>query len=155
MLDAADSDRDGVLDLVDNCPLRRNASQSDRDGDGIGNKCDPDIDGDDLLNDIDNCPGRSNPFQKDHDLDGRGNRCDPDDDNDTVKDRLDAFRWDPTEWDDTDRDRIGDNTDNCPAVANRSQKDRDADGLGNPCDPDDDNDGVDDLDNYKWNPKRQ
>jgi hypothetical protein len=47
----------------------------------------------------------------------------------------------------TDGDGVPDNTDNCPNVANADQLDSDADGLGNECDDDDDNDGV--LD-FEW-----
>jgi hypothetical protein len=35
-----DSDRDGVLDNVDNCPKKANPDQKDSDGDGIGDACD-------------------------------------------------------------------------------------------------------------------
>lgn len=50
-----DSDADGALDDVDNCPETPNPSQADTDGDGIGNGCDADIDGsgDCLVNLID------------------------------------------------------------------------------------------------------
>ncbi len=41
-----DTDNDGILNRfdgqVDNCPLIANANQADMDGNGIGNKCDPD-----------------------------------------------------------------------------------------------------------------
>jgi hypothetical protein len=38
-----------------------------------------------------------------------------------------------------------DGPDNCPVVANANQLDNDRDGLGDVCDPDDDNDGVADT----------
>jgi hypothetical protein len=37
---SADSDRDGVLDLFDNCPLHMNEDQNDVDGNGVGDACD-------------------------------------------------------------------------------------------------------------------
>lgn len=40
---AADSDNDGIPDATDNCTLHANASQLDANGDGIGNRCDPDF----------------------------------------------------------------------------------------------------------------
>ncbi len=47
--------------------------------------------------------------------------------------------------DDSDQDGLADNQDNCPAVANLDQADFDGDGAGDACDPDDDDDGLDDL----------
>src|SRR3989344_6253516 len=47
---------------------------------------------------------------------------------------------------DIDGDGVGDETDNCPAVANADQLDTDDDGIGNACDTDDDGDGQTDAD---------
>ncbi len=51
-----DSDQDGILDDVDNCPLAANADQADFDNDGLGNACDDDDDGDNVADTNDNCP---------------------------------------------------------------------------------------------------
>lgn len=45
-----DDDGDGVRNRDDNCPSVHNPDQSDIDGDGVGDACDPDIDGDGWLN---------------------------------------------------------------------------------------------------------
>lgn len=78
-----DSDRDGVLDFVDNCPMNFNPDQAD--GDAVtskgvlvadkdftiapatskgGDACDEDFDNDDVLNDTDNCIFVANPGQE-------------------------------------------------------------------------------------------
>jgi hypothetical protein len=68
-----------------------------------------------------------------------------DTDADGYPDEVDAFPSDPTEWFDTDDDGYGDNSD---AFINNSNEwlDTDEDGMGNNADPDDDNDGVSDID---------
>lgn len=79
----SDGDFDGVVDIVDNCPDTPNGSQSDLDGDLLGDACDPcpadpanDQDGDGRCRGSDNCPTVFNPSQTDTDRDGRGDRCD-------------------------------------------------------------------------------
>ena len=59
-----DTDADGVVDVVDNCPLVANPGQADADGDNHGDACD-------------NCPTTSNPDQQDSDGDTLGDVCDP------------------------------------------------------------------------------
>ena len=46
----ADGDGDGFLDAADNCTAVANPGQRDSDGDGFGNRCDPDFDGDRRVN---------------------------------------------------------------------------------------------------------
>ncbi|MFB6262237.1 MAG: thrombospondin type 3 repeat-containing protein, partial [Bradymonadaceae bacterium] len=58
----ADSDEDGVIDRVDNCPTVKNPNQKDTDKDSIGDKCD-------------NCKQIPNKQQKDSDGDGTGDAC--------------------------------------------------------------------------------
>lgn len=81
-----DTDGDGVVDPIDNCPLTPNAEQFDADEDGVGDACDncPEVannDQDDADDDgvgdlCDNCPDVSNPDQTDTNGNGVGDACD-------------------------------------------------------------------------------
>ncbi|MCK6548387.1 thrombospondin type 3 repeat-containing protein, partial [Myxococcota bacterium] len=133
-----DVDGDGLCASSDNCPSSSNASQSDADGDGMGDVCDGDDDNDGVSDAVDNCALDSNSDQANADGDAAGDICDSDDDNDGV----------------------ADGSDNCPLTFNPDQLDSDAhhgdhsiphDHLGDACDPDDDNDGVaDGMDNCQF-----
>ncbi|MEQ1567882.1 MAG: thrombospondin type 3 repeat-containing protein [Myxococcota bacterium] len=124
-----------------------------------------DLDGDGIDDPVDNCPSVPNADQVDTDGDAAGDACDDDDDGDGFPDAEDAFPLDPLEHLDTDGDGVGDvsdacpldnpndgdgdaicsSQDLCPAVYDPAQVDTDADGLGDPCDPDWDGDGVPDV----------
>ncbi len=142
-----DADSDGAFDGVDNCPAISNSDQrnSDQDTNG-GDVCDTDDDNDSVADGSDNCPLISNANQLDTDSDAKGNVCDNDDDGDGVDDSADAFPLNAAESADTDKDGIGNNADNCPAVGNANQTNTDGDSQGNACDTDDDNDGLSDTD---------
>ncbi|HMW71526.1 MAG TPA: thrombospondin type 3 repeat-containing protein [Cellvibrionaceae bacterium] len=130
-----DTDNDGVPDVADNCPNVYQLSQSDYDGDGFGDQCDPDPyvvtprtdgDGDSILDVFDNCPSVANPDQSDVDGDKLGDACD------AIDNRPK----------DIDNDGIIDQFDNCPTVANPTQGNLDGDSRGDACDEDADGDGV-------------
>jgi hypothetical protein len=149
--ESVDTDADGIGDNSDNCGADANADQLDTDGDANGDVCDStpngDDDSDDVDNATDNCLSVFNTDQLNADGDSEGDECDSDDDNDNVADSSDAFPLDATESVDTDSDTVGDNADNCVAVANTNQLDTDTDGAGDVCDStpngDTDNDGID------------
>ena len=50
---ALDTDGDGIPDNMDNCTEVANATQTDSDNDGYGNRCDPDFNDDGTVNFID------------------------------------------------------------------------------------------------------
>jgi len=124
------------LNLTDDNPDNNKTAQRnvfvdlDTDGDGIGNTQDLDDDNDGISDEQEKAI-KTDPLN-------------PDTDGDKVKDNIDVFPTDPTEWRDTDNDGIGDNKD----------LDDDNDGLSdeqellqygtNPLSRDSDNDGLSD-----------
>ena len=141
-----DTDNDGIVDELDNCPEIENAGQADADADDVGDVCD-------------NCPVNANNNQADTDSDERGDACDncPNDSNanqddadgDEVGDVCDNCAVDSNpNQEDPDNDGRGSACDNCPDTPNADQADEDNDGIGDVCEGDADSDGViDDEDN--------
>jgi lamin tail-like protein/thrombospondin type 3 repeat protein len=150
-----DTDLDGVLDCLDNCPFIANPGQADADGDGRGDVCDncpttpnpsqADGDGDGVGDVCDNCPAIANPAQADGDGDGVGDVCDncpftanagqADGDGDGVGDVCDNCPGTSNPGQaDGDGDGVGDACDNCPGTSNPGQADGDGDGVGDVCD---------------------
>ncbi|HKB08389.1 MAG TPA: FG-GAP-like repeat-containing protein, partial [Candidatus Polarisedimenticolia bacterium] len=125
-----DTDGDGFGDpgfpasicSADNCAHVANPTQTDADGDGVGDACD-------------DCPGISDPGQADADRDGIGDACDGCTDTDRDGFGNHGFPANTCA------------VDNCDYRSNPAQADADLDGVGNVCDPctDTDGDGYADL----------
>ena len=150
--ETVDSDGDGVGDNADAFP--NDASETrDTDGDGLGNNADLDDDGDGLA-DTDEAQLGTDPLNADTDRDGVNDGQDAfptdpsettDSDGDGVGNNGDAFPFDSSETQDSDSDGVGDNADAFPNDASETI-DTDSDGVGNNADPDDDGDGLSDID---------
>ena len=86
----ADTDKDGVPDLSDNCVSVPNPDQKDTDHSGKGDAC-KDYDRDGILNAYDNCPNIPNASQIDTDGDGIGDACDKFDNR--ITERMPWLPW--------------------------------------------------------------
>ncbi|PMG39254.1 thrombospondin type 3 repeat-containing protein [Shewanella sp. 10N.286.52.B9] len=140
-----DLDGDLVPDNEDAFPADP-TEWADLDEDGIGDNSDPDIDGDGYLNQDDVFP--TDPLEwADLDEDGIGDNSDIDRDGDGVNNDQDAYPDDPTRSQidngakDTDGDGYADDVDAFPLDPTEWQ-DSDGDGIGDNSDPDRDGDGV-------------
>ena len=127
-----DSDGDGVPDDQDNCRTVSNPVQTNTDGDGMGDACDPDDDNDGQSDADENTCG-SDPLDDaslspDNDSDGVPDCVDADDDNDGQSD--------------ADETACGSD----PLDDASLSPDNDSDGIPDCVDADDDNDGQSDAD---------
>lgn len=130
-----DSDRDGVMDYDDSCPLVPNPADPET-GEQDDSAC-TDRDGDGKSDSIDNCIDQYNPDQDDRDADGVGDPCDncPYQANvDQIDSNEDGFGDACSE--DADGDGVPDRIDNCPTIANPDQENSDRDFYGDACDVD-------------------
>ena len=162
--ESIDTDKDGVGDNSDNCPLTANNDQLDTDRDTVGNLCDDDDDDDGRYDTSDAFPLDSTEWL-DSDGDGVGDNTDlwpadftksKDSDSDGIADTEDYFPYDSSEVVDSDGDGIGNNADidddddgvpdsiDVFPLDELESFDDDGDGIGNNADTDDDGDGVED-----------
>ena len=142
-----DIDLDGVAnanDLCDGEDDNFNQTEFDTLVDTVGcslRQAGEDTDSDGRRDEVDNCPEIINPNQDDLDNDGRGDVCDSDIDGDRTENDDDFDPFDSSEQSDTDRDGVGDNSDNCPRDPNSDQADANNNNIGDACDGDADIDG--------------
>jgi hypothetical protein len=141
-----DSDGDGIIDHLDQCPRDRESFNGINDSDGCPDVAPPvDTDGDEIPDSSDNCPDLPNPTQSNVDADAMGDACDPDDDNDGLTDDQEkALRTNPFDPD-SDGEGISDPVDACPLAPENYNGFQDTDGCPDLAPPDDtDADGVPD-----------
>ena len=107
----ADSDKDGVPDEADRCPVTAEDPDGFEDEDGCS---EPDDDGDGIADAADRCPSEAETFNAVNDEDGCPDVA-PDEDHDTVADGVDRCPLEPENLDGV-RDEDG-----CPEYATPTQ----------------------------------
>lgn len=133
VVDAADWDRDGFVDLlrgfhsafIANTVTMLHGKAPDSDGDGVSDTLDNCVD---VSNPARVKLDRTNPVQLDTDGDGRGDPCD----------------------DDLDGDSTPNGSDNCLFTVNPDQVDVDVDVMGDACDPRDGRPDYPGVGSYEW-----
>ena len=135
LCDGKDNDCNGLVD----------EGFVDSDSDGVKDCIDGDDDNDVVPDDADNCPLVKNADQADIDNDGMGDVCDDDADGDGVANQADCKPYDGSIFPGAQEICNG-KDDNCNSQVDEAFLDTDVDGLADCVDPDDDNDGVPDID---------
>lgn len=120
----------------------------------VATAVDSDLDG--LSNSYEQMVTGTDPAKRDTDMDGILDGLE-DSDQDGLTNIKEYNRGTNALAFDSDMDGTGDAADNCPSTPNVSQADGDGDGLGDVCDPDRDQDQIDDIDEpalglEPWNP---
>jgi len=138
----SDSDKDGINNIVDECPITREGFTVDEKGCALY-QLDSDKDG--VTDDIDQCPEtlptliplQNNNFSNPQTLDISSTLSLPSSFSNSLGQDMalsvDAKGCGPDQRD-IDGDEIVDSKDNCPKVFNPDQSDKDGDGIGDLCD---------------------
>jgi hypothetical protein len=138
----SDSDKDGINNVVDQCPITNEGFTVDEKGCALY-QLDSDKDG--VTDDIDQCPDtlptlvplQNNNFSNPQTLDISSTLSLPSSFSNSLEQDMalsvDAKGCGPDQRD-IDGDEIVDSKDNCPKVFNPDQSDKDGDGIGDLCD---------------------